>query len=100
MRDWRIVESIKLTTRWPNMAIRHLTTLSISSFPSPSSEIPGVCVNPWAISCELTYCRLDVEEIDSDEAVSEKGEPSCEGDGSETQWTAFLGVAAMVDHER
>lgn len=72
-----------LTTLWVNIPRRHLTTLSESSLESPSSESPGECVKPCAISWELMYCRLDVE-LDSDEA-SEKGDPKPEKDISKAQ---------------
>lgn len=38
----------------------------MSELVSPSREIPGLCAKPWATSCELTCCRLDVDVVKDD----------------------------------
>ena len=82
------------------MLNRHLTTRSKSLLAIPSSERPGDEVKPWATNWELMYCRLEVETIESEEAV-EKGEPKSDMDtSSSAQCTSFLGVTAMVDDRR
>lgn len=54
-------------------------------------------MKPCAISCELIYCRLDVEVHESEEPASEKtGEASSERDASRAQWTSFFGVRASM----
>ncbi len=83
--------------RWLSIPKTHLTTLSASAFARPSSDSPESWTNPCATSCELMYCKLDVEEQESDEPASENGERRSERDASRAQWTSFLGVAeAMV----
>lgn len=60
-------------TRWPSRSNRHFTVRSIFEFDTPSRQRPGDGANPWATSCALMYCKLDVETMESVEvSASEK----------------------------
>jgi hypothetical protein len=58
-------------------------TRSISLLEMPSSDIPGLAVNPWATSCEFMYWRLEVE-VQEDEVVS-KADPKSDTETSSAQ---------------
>lgn len=69
-------------------------TRSIFSLETPSSDMPGLAVNPWATSCEFMYWRLEVD-VQEDEVVS-KADPNSDTETSSAQWT----LAIVVDVER
>lgn len=53
-------------------------TRSIFSLETPSSDIPGLVVNPWATSCEFMYWKVEVD-VHDDEVVSKvKSKPDTE----------------------
>lgn len=53
------------------------------SLETPSSDIPGLAVNPWATSCEFMYWKLDVD-VQDEEDVS-KADPNSDTDTSRAQ---------------
>lgn len=56
---------------------------SIFSLEIPSSDIPGLAVNPWATSCEFIYWKLEVDVQDED--VVSKADPNSDTDTSSAQ---------------
>jgi len=60
----------------------------------PSSDIPGLAVNPCATSCEFMYWRLE-DDVQEDDVVS-KVDPNSDTDTSSAQWTLAIGLAVVA----
>ena len=53
------------------------------SLETPSSDIPGPAVNPWATSCEFIYWKVEVDV--QDDVVVSKAEPKSDTETSSAQ---------------